>query len=932
MGEKIVVGPISKGLRNDVEPFAIDNDSFPLLVNAYQWRGRVKRKRGTTPLCRLQRYVSLDGYSLSGGAINLITELNLEVNSAIVPGLLHIVTSTGNTYTDPSKNGNVVGSPSGAGAILYWSGNLLLYDEDNPTLSGGFYYYPCLPVMGLEEVSIDPTIPTELVAFDTTYAYNIGTNSPFVTNGVSYYNNPATGSYLGYTQKTTFTGLNWNGFDYQQFSTFNYQGALWATNGVQVPFNVSNIGMQFGVITGITVTAGGPPATVNLTIASSGLVVGDFLFINEVVGIVGINFQTGYVIGVSGSTVSVELPSAVLTGSYSSGGIAQYLTNRSNPSLDCIRFYNGPPSNYTDPITFNYGKGWVNFMPPLSSSIYSIADLPEAQYYLVGAKIILAFKDRLLFIGAVIQSSTGNPIYLQDTVIYSQNGTPYYTASFDSSTTGGLPVATTIYQPILVPVNQTAQPTSFWGDQTGLGGWISAGFQSPINTASPNEDVIIMGFGNRQARFVFSGNDLIPFLFFVINSELGSGSTQSIINLDRGVLSVGTRGILMTSQIESTRIDLDIPNQIFEINLLNQGAERITAGRDFTNEWVYFTYNTNDGAQNDIQVVYPNQTLQYNYREKTWAIFNETYTTYGRFRQSNGDTWATIGFTYPTWSAWDEPWDASQTTADQPIVIGGNTQGFVVRRGFGTSECPSLYIEEIDFYSSIITSHNHCLNSGDYITISGVLGTIGSVLNGKVFSVQNVTNDTFTLDPLIPSSSYNYFGSGAITRMYIPFIASKAFPVSWGMSRKTRIGTQMYLLTTTPNSQVTLYIYLSQNYATLPGDNAYNYGPVLPSTGSSNDSLVYTALLYTCPESTNLGLTPANTNLQMIATPGGVPPGTTAQRQIWHRINTSLIGDTVQIGITLSDLQMRDPNMVFQFAEVELHAMILDVAPSSVLA
>ena len=44
---KIVVGPIPKGLRKDVEPFNIDNSNFPVLLNAYQWRGRVKRKRGT---------------------------------------------------------------------------------------------------------------------------------------------------------------------------------------------------------------------------------------------------------------------------------------------------------------------------------------------------------------------------------------------------------------------------------------------------------------------------------------------------------------------------------------------------------------------------------------------------------------------------------------------------------------------------------------------------------------------------------------------------------------------------------------------------------------------------------------------------------------------------------------------------------------------
>jgi len=65
-------------------------------------------------------------------------------------------------------------------------------------------------------------------------------------------------------------------------------------------------------------------------------------------------------------------------------------------------------------------------------------------------------------------------------------------------------------------------------------------------------------------------------------------------------------------------------------------------------------------------------------------------------------------------------------------------------------------------------------------------------------------------------------------------------------------------------------------------------------------------------------------NLQM--------PTASQQQQIWHRINTSLIGDTVQLGFTMSDEQMRDPSFNNQFEEIELHSFIIDVNPSSVLA
>jgi hypothetical protein len=128
--------------------------------------------------------------------------------------------------------------------------------------------------------------------------------------------------------------------------------------------------------------------------------------------------------------------------------------------------------------------------------------------------------------------------------------------------------------------------------------------------------------------------------------------------------------------------------------------------------------------------------------------------------------------------------------------------------------------------------------------------------------------------------------------MYIPLIQTKQFPVAWDMGRKTRIGVQQYLMSFTPKSQIQLLIFLSQN-----STGAYNLGPIEPAAGSTNNSLVYSTVLYTCPESTNLGLTPANINLNMVTSP--------EQEQIWHRISTSLLGDTIQLGFSLSDSQMR---------------------------
>ncbi len=934
MTSKIVVGPINHGLRKDVTAFNIDDDSFPTLINAYQWRGRVKRKRGTSFLTRLKRYFdsTISSYNagsttitLNGsGSGNILTGFSLQSTGNIVPGSVTIDDVTvPQTYTDPAMDGTLTGSLGGSGTIVYSSGVITITGGAGHNVNASFNYYPGLPVMGLEEFVIDSDQFPGTLGFDTKYSYNIVTASPYPNYDVSFYKNPATATYTGYTAKTNATPLTWNGQDYQQFWSVNYQGAIWVTNGVNVPFSTTNIGMQFKPITGVTIDAAGPPALATLTIVGHGLVRGDFVFINEVGGITGINFQTGYVVSAdpqAANAVQVEFPNATLGGAYTVGGIAQYLTNRSDTTKDCIRFYDGDPTNgnVTTP-TLNGTKGWVNFMPPLSQSNFSIAELPAKQYYLVGCKMIVPFKDRLLFFGAVVQASDGLPIYLRDTVVYSQNGTPYYTASYTNTPSAAVDTPTSssnIFNAILVPTDETATSPAYFEDATGFGGFVQAGIDQALQTVESNEDVLIVGLQTTQTRLVYTGNDVVPFNFFLIDSELGSSSTFSAINMGHGVMTRGSRGYILTKQVGATRFDIPIPDEVFETRLNNNGPERICAQRDFINEWIYFTYPSNQNSASIYK--FPTQTLQYNYRDNTWALFNESYTTYGSFRKQTGFTWQTVGLIYPTWNAWNVPWNAGSSTLLQPEVIAGNAQGFVVTRDDGTDEAYSLTIQS--FSGSTITSPNHCLNTGDFIMIKDCIGTISTEVNGKIFSILVVDANSFTLNPTIGTGTY--FGGGLIKRMYIPYIQTKQFPVAWELGRKTRIGVQRYLLTKTDNAQIQLLMFLSQN-----SSSPYNTGPIVPETLSINNSLIYSTILYTCPESTNLGLTPANINLNT--------PTAGQQSEIWHRVNTSLIGDTVQLGFTLSEQQMRevddDENPISQFAEIELHGFILDVTPSQML-
>jgi len=895
MGDKLIVGPIGKGLSTFFEPFNIDNDSFPVLINAYQWRGRVKRKRGTAFLFRNARYFNSTDVSYTATATinlvandaNILTGFGLEAGN-IVPGTVTITDSTTPlVYTDPTKDGYL--TPTGTGGlntINYATGDITLTSSiATATISVKFRYYPALPSMGLEDLQLTATQFPGTISFDTVYAYSVSTSEPNLTHDVSFFKNPATGLYTNYVQKTNPTAFRWNGEDYQQFFTANYENALFATNGINVPFVTSSIGMQFKAITVVdNITAG--PATADLTITSHGLVIGDFVYINEVATTTGINFQTGYVTAVpSVNKVTVTFPNATITGNGTSG-IAQYLTSNADSTVDCMRFFDGDPTNgsATTPV-FSPGSGWVNFCPPLSQKDFTIANLPADQYYLVTARLVIAFRDRLLFIGPVVQNALGSKYYLQDTVVYSQNGTPYYTSSFTSNPIDEPALGNVEFTPILVPINQTATGPAWFGDQTGFGGWISAGNSQPITTVSPNADVLIVGFSTSKSQIVYSGNDIIPFIFHTITSEHGDDSTFSTINTDQGVMTKGSRGIIITNRSQSERIDMQIPDEVFKMNLNENGNERFCAIRDFVNEWIFFTYSANNDTYK-----FPDTTLLYNYRDQSWAIWKESYTTYGRFVKTSGFTWATVGGVYPTWEQWNDPWNANVINPIQPMVIAGNQQGYVVQRNVGTAESFILSIQS--FSGDTVTAVNHNLQNNDYISINECLGTIAEFVNGEIFSVQVIDADTFTLNPDPEQGAATYFGLGQITKYYVPFIQTKQFPSYLSQGKKTRIGVQQYLLSTTANAQMTLQIYLSQNAA-----YPYTSGPIVPTNGSLNNALIYSTILYTCPESTNLGLSPANTNIQT--------PNASQQSQIWHRKNTSLIGDSVQLGFTISDQQMR---------------------------
>jgi hypothetical protein len=1057
MPDQIYIGNFSRGLVGNRKPFNIDNDAFPLLWNFYSWRGRLKKKRGTTKLGQFRVQIqsvadatppksfqigtlfNLDGsgngtgFLLTTTIINItqaanavvtisnnlfeigdfvyfenvvgMTEINglkgqvidrnigaktITVNidtttftayasggilqwynnySSIAPQSVELTDGT-NTYEDTNGDGILYVGSTVKGSINYISGAIAITGGvASAAITGKFSYYPSLPVMGLRDYlkNVPQNDPTGLyrypllIGFDTNYAYQINQETvPRRFYNVSYY-------------KQTGNPIEWHGTDFQLFWSTNYSNAFWATNNVP-GFHFLRATYDSGTGTNaivFTLTySDGTPVT-NLVVGS--LTTGDLLWFNEFGS--NIDGQTGYVSNFASGKYTVTFSSNVTV---STNGICQMMTN-SAANQDGIRWYDGDPTDGTGLPTAN-GLGWVNFAPPLTAFTKSIGDLRTKKYYLVGAQAILPFKDRILFFGIWVQSTDVGalPINLQDTVLWSWNGVPYYNSVF--------------------PINQNYDVTAYYIDQAGKGGYISAGIEQPIVTVNSNEDVLLVGFTGKQTRFVYTGNDLAPFAFFTINSELGSSATFSGISLDRGGLTFGTYGLALTTQQSSQRIDLEIPDEVFRVRSLDSGAFRVNSIRDFYREWVYFSLPV-DGSP----WKFPTQTLYYNYRDNTWAVLYESFTAHGNFFSGISKTWDE--YTYLVWENWNEPWNSGINSALFPRILGGNAQGYIMIIDENTNEGFQGYITNISANGQFmqITSPNHCLldanpvtSGGDFIYINNVLGlknafvtnvtvstnstatttftfntmvspfTVGkyltvsdltgtiSVINGNSYEILAATATTVTLDVntkdltytgsgflistcnlqigqvknvidennfvvdiAMPEFTTNYIGGGEYSKLCRPLMQTKQFPLYWEQGRQIRLGVQRYLLDKTTSGQVTLNINLSQDDATV-----WNQDPTLPNVDATNDSLIYSQVLYTCPESTNLGLLPSEINLQT--------PTASSQASIWHRINTSLQGETVQIGITLSPEQMRD--FTTATSEITLQGMVLTTHPGPYLA
>lgn len=341
-------------------------------------------------------------------------------------------------------------------------------------------------------------------------------------------------------------------------------------------------------------------------------------------------------------------------------------------------------------------------------------------------------------------------------------------------------------------------------DIFGRGGFVDAPTNERITGAVFFKNTLIVKFEKSTWQLRYVGEYGTPFIFERISSDYGSESTFSDILFDDFVASVGDKAIVASTSVKTERIDLDIPDTVFDIRNTDSGPERVYGIRNFQKELVYWTYSdSNLYQQGTYTQIFPNSVLLWNYRNQTWARIRDSVTAFGTLQSANNVTWDSTDI---TWDDEDVYWDDPDSQSQFPDIIIGNQQGYIHKFDNTTevTDQVSLSITAVNLTADPIqlTVNNHNLFNNEVIWIQGLNFTVASVpvatnINDNFYSVQVVDANTLSLfkwvdDTTTPANSaysafnYNnfaitpvntatYIGGGALALMRRLNVITKDF-------------------------------------------------------------------------------------------------------------------------------------------------------------
>ena len=173
-------------------------------------------------------------------------------------------------------------------------------------------------------------------------------------------------------------------------------------------------------------------------------------------------------------------------------------------------------------------------------------------------------------------------------------------------------------------------------------GVLDAATDEQIISAEFVKDRLIVYFERSTWELAYTGNEVKPFQWNKLNTELGSQSTFSTVPFDKDALTVGNTGIHACNGSNVQRIDNKIPDEIFEDFSSEPTSVIRTQGiRDYQKELVYWAFVTQEGQASGT-ITFPDQIMVYNYALGSWSFNDDCFTAFGYFEQQSDTTWESV--------------------------------------------------------------------------------------------------------------------------------------------------------------------------------------------------------------------------------------------------------------------------------------------------
>jgi hypothetical protein len=350
----------------------------------------------------------------------------------------------------------------------------------------------------------------------------------------------------------------------------------------------------------------------------------------------------------------------------------------------------------------------------------------------------------------------------------------------------------------------TDQTNGWRSDIFGRGGFIDAPTNEAIVSAAFFRNTLIVFFEYSTWQLRYIGEYGLPFIWERISSDFGSVCTYSPIVFDQGVMTVSDRGVIQAAANGVTRLDDQIPEQVFSFEIQDEAPNFVHGVRDFEKELVYWNYlDTSNASTNQV---YPNTVLLFNYRNNTWAKFRDTITCFGISQFQFGITWDSLTTFWESTVSWDNVDDQQYVE----YVTAGTQHGFIniyqnpdaeTPQSITTLYAPSMAITGIDLSDNPnqITIPTHNLENGEIIYIQNTIWSGGSDpgFNNIIFNVTVIDPDTITLGIWdFITQSYNavdftsaatYIGGGIVTLFPKMNIQGKDFNPFQGAGKQFKL-------------------------------------------------------------------------------------------------------------------------------------------------